>query len=350
MLELADAMLQPAEPILREVGLQMQKWEVRYGKVTPKMVTSLNCGDEAGSIEIKIIRQEIKILLKKTISSKYELTSRSEGCRMHQGRRERESDDDDVPTVLLSQGQRAERSGRKVHTYAGTENFHLWVSPNLDICIEIVDYIAGMIVDDELVLLGSTNINHPSPEGTSIMGAYQPHQNWARKGSNPSGQATNNRRLELLKDLSFQKTHKMLKMQAALYFNAEVDIKGVKTTGFVVFIREGTSVANGFCVMRRMFCRIENRSFSGVGGKLNWLGKPNWGGLPDGVGGFDEEDELGFVTPRRFKKLSFGNPDIFCCSTLVEQLIAQRRCQFNGGGMVTLHNAALTQHNVRAAL
>nr|GEX20400.1 hypothetical protein [Tanacetum cinerariifolium] len=33
--------------------------------------------------------------------------------------------------------------------------------------------------------------------------------------------------------------------------------------------------------------------------------KPNWGRLPDeGVGEFDEEDELGIVTPRRFKKLS----------------------------------------------
>ncbi|GKE31706.1 hypothetical protein Tco_1451028, partial [Tanacetum coccineum] len=30
----------------------------------------------------------------------------------------------------------------------------------------------------------------------------------------------------------------------------------------------------------------------GVRGKPYWLGKPNWGGLPDGVGGFDEEDEL----------------------------------------------------------
>ncbi|GJV09455.1 mitochondrial uncoupling protein 5-like protein [Tanacetum coccineum] len=59
MLEPADAMLQPVEPILKEVGLQMQKWEVRYGKVTPKMVMSLNCGDGVGPIEIKIIRQEI---------------------------------------------------------------------------------------------------------------------------------------------------------------------------------------------------------------------------------------------------------------------------------------------------
>ncbi|GKD01900.1 hypothetical protein Tco_1172174, partial [Tanacetum coccineum] len=60
-----------------------------------------------------------------------------------------------------------------------------------------------------------------------------------------------------------------------------------------------------------------NRSCSGVRGKPNWLGKPNWVGLPDGVGGFDEEDELGFVTPRRFKKLSFGNPDIFYDSGII---------------------------------
>nr|GFA59399.1 hypothetical protein [Tanacetum cinerariifolium] len=51
-------------------------------------------------------------------------------------------------------------------------------------------------------------------------------------------------------------------------------------------------------------------SCSIVGGKSNWLRKPNWGVLPDGVEGFNEEDELGFVTPRRFKKLSFGNPNI----------------------------------------
>ncbi|GJS22913.1 MADS-box protein AGL42-like protein isoform X1 [Tanacetum coccineum] len=50
-----------------------------------------------------------------------------------------------------------------------------------------VDF-TGMIVDDKYVSLGSANINHHSPEGTSAMGAYQPHQNWARKGSNPSGQ------------------------------------------------------------------------------------------------------------------------------------------------------------------
>ncbi|GJT56718.1 phospholipase D gamma 1-like protein [Tanacetum coccineum] len=48
-------------------------------------------------------------------------------------------------------------------------------------------YQIGMIVDDKYMSLGSANINH-SPEGTSAMGAYQPHQNWARKGSNPSGQ------------------------------------------------------------------------------------------------------------------------------------------------------------------
>ncbi|GJU76480.1 phospholipase D beta 1-like protein [Tanacetum coccineum] len=50
----------------------------------------------------------------------------------------------------------------------------------------------GMIVDDEFVLLGSANINQRSLEGTRdteiAMGAYQPHQTWARKGSNPTGQ------------------------------------------------------------------------------------------------------------------------------------------------------------------
>ncbi|GJV77190.1 hypothetical protein Tco_1508774 [Tanacetum coccineum] len=65
-------------------------------------------------------------------------------------------------------------------------------------------------------------------------------------------------------------------------------------------------------------------SCSGVGGK------PNWGGLPDVVGGFDEEDELG--------------------STLVEQLTAQRRCQFDEGGMVTPHNAAPAQRNANGCI
>ncbi|GJW53182.1 hypothetical protein Tco_0097267 [Tanacetum coccineum] len=38
--------------------------------------------------------------------------------------------------------------------------------------------------------------------------------------------------------------------------------------------------------------------------ELGWL-------LDEGVGGFDEEDELGVVTPRRFKNLLLGNPDRF---------------------------------------
>ncbi|GJT48832.1 hypothetical protein Tco_0974989 [Tanacetum coccineum] len=33
---------------------------IEYGKLTPKMVTSPNCGDEDDPIEIKIIKQEIK--------------------------------------------------------------------------------------------------------------------------------------------------------------------------------------------------------------------------------------------------------------------------------------------------
>jgi phospholipase D1/2 len=52
----------------------------------------------------------------------------------------------------------------------------------------------GMIVDDEYVLLGSANINQRSMEGTRdteiAMGAYQPHNTWARKLSNPRGQVT----------------------------------------------------------------------------------------------------------------------------------------------------------------
>ncbi|KAK7292571.1 hypothetical protein RJT34_15422 [Clitoria ternatea] len=50
----------------------------------------------------------------------------------------------------------------------------------------------GMIVDDEYVILGSANINQRSMEGTRdteiAMGAYQPHQTWARKQSYPRGQ------------------------------------------------------------------------------------------------------------------------------------------------------------------
>ncbi|XP_058086956.1 phospholipase D beta 1-like [Magnolia sinica] len=50
----------------------------------------------------------------------------------------------------------------------------------------------GMIVDDEYVILGSANINQRSLEGTRdteiAMGAYQPHQTWARRQSRPHGQ------------------------------------------------------------------------------------------------------------------------------------------------------------------
>lgn len=52
----------------------------------------------------------------------------------------------------------------------------------------------GMIVDDEYVILGSANINQRSMEGTRdteiAMGAYQPHQTWARKQSYPHGQVS----------------------------------------------------------------------------------------------------------------------------------------------------------------
>ncbi|XP_059643049.1 phospholipase D beta 1-like [Cornus florida] len=50
----------------------------------------------------------------------------------------------------------------------------------------------GMIVDDEYVILGSANINQRSLEGTRdteiAMGAYQPRNTWASKGSTPHGQ------------------------------------------------------------------------------------------------------------------------------------------------------------------
>ncbi|GJT63744.1 zinc finger, CCHC-type containing protein [Tanacetum coccineum] len=94
--------------------------------------------------------------------------------KVHRGRARKEAEERCTLTLELSIAK----------------NFHLWVFPNLDICIEIVDYIAGMIVDDEFVSLGSANINYRSPEGTSAMGAYQSHQKWARKGSNPSGQGS----------------------------------------------------------------------------------------------------------------------------------------------------------------
>ncbi|KAI3719417.1 hypothetical protein L6452_20314 [Arctium lappa] len=50
----------------------------------------------------------------------------------------------------------------------------------------------GMIVDDEYVIIGSANINQRSMEGTRdteiAMGAYQPHNTWARKLMDPRGQ------------------------------------------------------------------------------------------------------------------------------------------------------------------
>ncbi|KAK9051427.1 hypothetical protein SSX86_028054 [Deinandra increscens subsp. villosa] len=50
----------------------------------------------------------------------------------------------------------------------------------------------GMIVDDEYVIIGSANINQRSMEGTRdteiAMGAYQPHNTWARKNMDPRGQ------------------------------------------------------------------------------------------------------------------------------------------------------------------
>lgn len=50
----------------------------------------------------------------------------------------------------------------------------------------------GMIVDDEYVILGSANINQRSMAGSRdteiAMGAYQPHQTWAKKKKHPRGQ------------------------------------------------------------------------------------------------------------------------------------------------------------------
>ncbi|XP_052202969.1 phospholipase D delta-like isoform X2 [Diospyros lotus] len=50
----------------------------------------------------------------------------------------------------------------------------------------------GMIVDDEYVILGSANINQRSMAGSRdteiAMGAYQPHQTWAKKKKHPHGQ------------------------------------------------------------------------------------------------------------------------------------------------------------------
>ncbi|KAK1299734.1 Phospholipase D delta [Acorus calamus] len=50
----------------------------------------------------------------------------------------------------------------------------------------------GMIVDDEYVMMGSANINQRSLDGSRdteiAMGAYQPHQTWAKKQKHPHGQ------------------------------------------------------------------------------------------------------------------------------------------------------------------
>jgi len=50
----------------------------------------------------------------------------------------------------------------------------------------------GMIVDDDYVILGSANINQRSMAGSRdteiAMGAYQPHQTWAKKKAHPHGQ------------------------------------------------------------------------------------------------------------------------------------------------------------------
>ncbi|CAA3025109.1 phospholipase D delta-like [Olea europaea subsp. europaea] len=50
----------------------------------------------------------------------------------------------------------------------------------------------GMIVDDDYVILGSANINQRSMAGSRdteiAMGAFQPHQTWAKKKAHPHGQ------------------------------------------------------------------------------------------------------------------------------------------------------------------
>ena len=50
----------------------------------------------------------------------------------------------------------------------------------------------GMIVDDELVIMGSANINQRSMDGSRdteiAMGGYQPQHTWARNGRHPRGQ------------------------------------------------------------------------------------------------------------------------------------------------------------------
>ncbi|GJX70091.1 hypothetical protein Tco_0307262 [Tanacetum coccineum] len=52
----------------------------------------------------------------------------------------------------------------------------------------------------------------------------------------------------------------------------------------------------------------------------------------DGVRWFDEEDELGFVTPRRFKKLSLGNIDILFLD--IESLKEMKTSRYSRGGGV----------------
>ena len=50
----------------------------------------------------------------------------------------------------------------------------------------------GMVVDDELVVIGSANINQRSMDGSRdteiAMGGYQPQHTWVRKNGHPRGQ------------------------------------------------------------------------------------------------------------------------------------------------------------------
>lgn len=50
----------------------------------------------------------------------------------------------------------------------------------------------GIIVDDELVIMGSANINQRSMDGSRdteiAMGGYQPRHTWAHKNGPPRGQ------------------------------------------------------------------------------------------------------------------------------------------------------------------
>jgi phospholipase D1/2 len=54
----------------------------------------------------------------------------------------------------------------------------------------------GMIVDDELVIMGSANINQRSMDGSRdteiAMGGYQPQHTWAHKRRHPRGQVSVN--------------------------------------------------------------------------------------------------------------------------------------------------------------